>query len=102
MIYNIKHVREDRIRYVGIQFFLRGIIVFAVGGGGGGGRGVPMPFSVNLLIAFHKFLDPSPSRFVLLGDIIEHYTPDTIINASHSYNIISCIYSIYFKITISP
>lgn len=51
MIYNIKHVREDRIRYVGIQFFLRGIIVFAVGGGGG--RGVPMPFSVNLLIAFH-------------------------------------------------
>lgn len=36
MIYNIKHVREDRIRYVGIQFFLRGIIVFAVGGGGGG------------------------------------------------------------------
>lgn len=83
MIYNIKHVREDRIRYVGIQFFLRGIIVFAVGGGGGG-RGVPMPFSVNLLIAFHKFLDPSPSRFALLGDIIEHYTPDTIINASHA------------------
>lgn len=37
MIYNIKHVREDRIRYVGIQFFLRGIIVFAVGGGGGVG-----------------------------------------------------------------
>lgn len=35
MIYNIKHVREDRIRYVEIQFFLRGIIVFAVGGGGG-------------------------------------------------------------------
>lgn len=94
MIYNIQHVREDRIRYVGIQFFLRGIIVFAVG--------VPMPFSVNLLIAFHKFLDPSPSRFALLGDIIEHYTPDTIINASHSYHIISCIYSIYFKITISP
>lgn len=98
MIYNIKHVREDRIRYVRIQFFLRGIIVFAVGGD----RGVPMPFSVNLLIAFHKFLDPSPSRFALLGDIIEHYTPDTIINASHSYHIISCIYSIYFKITISP
>lgn len=101
MTYNIKHVREDRIRYVGIQFFLRGIIVFAVGGWGGGVGVSRCLFPVNLLIAFHKFIDPSASRFALLGDIIEHYTPDTIINASHSYHIISCIYSIYFKITIS-